>query len=240
MAKRNYDNNYVSITGALGVLNEPALLNWFKVNTAKFCDEESARGKEIGILLHEAFQAHIELQEVRIETKYPDEVTNALKGFMLFKKENPKIKLKKAEIQMVSDTYEINGTLDCLGEENGKLVMIDWKNSKAGIKEKPVVYPEYLWQVSGYSMMYEDIFKIKINTAYAVVLAKDVVAYSLQKIERKEIEEHFNNIILPCIKIYYHQKKGGTDGFNARQRDNRNSKGVREHSQPSTKLPDSF
>jgi len=63
-----------------------------------------------------------------------------------------------------------------------------------------------LWQVSGYSMMYEDIFKVKINTAYAVVLAKDIVAYSLQKIERKEIEKHFENIILPCIKIYYHQK----------------------------------
>lgn len=204
---RAYENDYVSITGALGILNKPALLNWFKFNTAKFCDEESNRGKEIGRILHEAFQAHIELQEVRIETIYPDEVTNALKGFMLFKKENPQIKLKKAEIQMTSETYAINGTLDCLGKEGDEICIVDWKNSKAGKKEKPVIYPEYLWQVSGYSMVYEDIYKVKIESAYVIVFAKDKVAYSLQKIERKEIEAHFENIILPCIKIYYHQKK---------------------------------
>ena len=209
MAKRDYQNDYVSITGSLGVLNKPALLNWFKFNTAKFCDEESTKGKEIGKILHEAFQAHIELQEVQVKTIYPEEVINALKGFLLFKKENPQIKLKKAEIQMVSDTYKVNGTLDCLGNENDKLVMVDWKSSKAGKYDKPIVYPEYLWQVSGYSMMYEDIFKVKISTAYVIVIAKDIVAYSLQKIEREEIKAHFENIILPCIKIYYHQKKGG-------------------------------
>ena len=202
------DNGYVSMTGALGVLNKPALLNWFKYNTAKFCDEESNRGKEIGRILHEGFQANIELQEVKIETIYPEEVTNALKGFMLFKKEHPEIKLEKAEIQMVSDTYKVNGTLDCLGKVNNELVIIDWKNSKAGKKDMPIVYPEYLWQTAGYSMMYEDIFKVKINTAYVVVLAKDIVAYSIEKIERDKIVSHFENIILPCIKIYYYQKNG--------------------------------
>lgn len=206
MARRDYQNDYVSITTALSVLNKPALLNWFKYNTAKFCDEESNRGKEVGKILHNAFQAHIELQEVRVETIYPDEVTNALKGFMLFKKEHPEIKLKKAEIQMISDTYSVNGTLDCVGKEDDELVIVDWKNSKAGKKDKPMVYPEYLWQVSGYSMMYEDIYKVKINTAYVVVLAKDKIAYAIQKIKRKEIEAHFENIMLPCIKIYYYQK----------------------------------
>jgi len=201
------DNGYVSMTGALGVLNKPALLNWFKYNTAKFCDKESNRGKEIGRILHEGFQANIELREVKIETIYPEEVINALKAFMLFKKEHPEIKLEKAEIQMVSDTYKVNGTLDCLGRVNNELVIIDWKNSKIGKKDAPVVYPEYLWQTAGYSMMYEDIFKVKINTAYVVVLAKDAIAYSMQKIERDEIVAHFENIILPCIKIYYHQRR---------------------------------
>src|SRR3990167_11001965 len=206
MAKRDYDNNYVSMTGALGMLNKPALNMWFKFNTAKFCDEESRKGKEIGILLHECFQNHIELNEVKIETEYPIEVMNGLQSFMLFKKEHPEIKLKKAELKMVSETYKVNGTLDCIAEVNGQLSIIDWKNSKAGKNPLPVVYPEYLWQTSGYSMMYEDIYKTFVNSAYAVVFAKDVIAYNIQKIERDEIVSHFNNIILPCIKIYYHQK----------------------------------
>lgn len=203
---RNYQNDYVSMTGALGVLNKPGLMMWYKFNTAKFCDEESRKGKECGTILHEAFQDHIELQEVKVETIYPEEVTNALKGFMLFKKEHPEIKLEKAEILMTSDTYKINGTLDCLGRVNDELVIVDWKNSKIGKKDAPVVYPEYLYQTAGYSMMYEDIFKTKINSAYVVVFAKDAVAYSIQKIERDEIVLHFENIVLPCIKIYYHQK----------------------------------
>jgi ATP-dependent exoDNAse (exonuclease V) beta subunit len=206
--KRLYkDNGYVSMTGAIGILEKPALLHWFKNNTAKFCDKESRRGKEIGTILHEAFQSHIELQEVKIETIYPNEVTNALKGFMLFKKEHPEIKLEKAEIQMVSDTYKVNGTLDVLGKVGDELVLVDWKNSKKGTKDAPAIYPEYLWQLAGYSMMYEDIFKVKINSAYSVVFAKDAVSYSIQKIEREEIIEHFENIVLPCIKIWYHKKK---------------------------------
>jgi len=207
LEKRAYkDNGYVSMTGALSILAKPSLMNWFKYNTAKFCDEESNRGKEIGSILHEAFQNHIELQEVKIETIYPEEVSNALKGFMLFKREHPEIKLEKAEIQMVSDTYKVNGTLDVLGRVDNELVIVDWKNSKVGKKSAPVVYPEYLYQTAGYSMMYEDIFKVKINSAYVVVFAKDAVAYSMQKIGRDEIVAHFENIILPCIKIYYHQK----------------------------------
>ena len=206
--KRAYsDNGYVSMTGALGVLAKPGLMRWFKYNTAKFCDQESEKGKEIGSILHDAFQSHIELQEVKVDTIYPDEVTHALKGFMLFKKEHPEIKLEKAEIQMVSDTYKINGTLDVLGKVGDEMVIVDWKNSKCGKKSAPVVYPEYLYQIAGYSMMYEDLFKEQINHAYAVVFAKDAVAYSIQKIGRDEIVEHFENIILPCIKIWYHQKK---------------------------------
>ena len=206
MARRDYDNEYVSMTQALGVLNKPALMIWYKINTAKFCDEESKKGRELGTILHAAFQSHIELQEVKIKTEYPEEITNALKSFMLFKKEHPEIKLKKAEISMTSETYKVNGMLDCLGEENEELVIVDWKNSKIGKKEKPVVYPEYLFQAAGYSMMYEDVFKIRINSAYVVVFAKDAVAYSVQKMERNEMVAHFENIILPCIKIYYYQK----------------------------------
>jgi len=206
MSKRDYNNDYVSMTTALGVLDKPALSSWFKYNTAKFCDEESKKGKEIGKILHEAFQNHIDLQEVKIETIYPEEVTNALKGFMLFKKEHPEIKLKKAELKMTSDTHRVNGTLDCLGDENKELVIVDWKSSKVDKKNELPIYPEYLWQTSGYSMMYEDIFKIQINHAYAVVFAKNTIRYALQRIERDEIIEHFKNIVLPCIGIYYHKR----------------------------------
>ncbi len=48
MAKRDYDNSYSSVTQILGVLRKIGLEYWFKFNTAKFCDEESNRGKITG------------------------------------------------------------------------------------------------------------------------------------------------------------------------------------------------
>ena len=86
--RRDYGNDYPSVTQALGILRKIGLENWFKYNTAKFCNEESNKGKLIGTQIHEAIQSHIEKEEVKVETQYSEEVMNALNSFMLFKKEN--------------------------------------------------------------------------------------------------------------------------------------------------------
>ena len=88
MAKRQYDNDYVSVTGLLSILSNYGLMEWFKRTPYAQILEESNKGKTIGKQLHDVIQSHIDKQEAKIETEYPEEVSTALKSFMLFKKDN--------------------------------------------------------------------------------------------------------------------------------------------------------
>lgn len=205
MGHRDYKKGYPSVTTILGMLRKIGLEVWFKKNTAEFCDEKSRRGREIGIQIHEAIQAHIEEGKVKIETQYADEVKTALDSFMKFKKEHPEIKLKKAEMQVVSEKYKYNGTLDCLGND-GALAVVDWKTGECKEKMEPVIYDDNIYQVTAYVHGYNEQEKKNIQKAYIVVLAKDAVAYNLREVGRIELEKAFKRVFLPALSIYNYQK----------------------------------
>lgn len=207
MAKRDYRNDYPSVTETLGVLRKIGLEMWFKYNTAKFCDEKSEKGKEIGTQIHELIQRHIELNEMKIETQYPDEVTNAVKSFLLFKKEHPEVKFNLSEIPGTSEKYKFNFTVDCNGTENDIEIVIDWKTGECKKNSKPTIYDEHLYQVSAYVYGYNELKKADIKRACIVCFAKDKIAYNLQWLTEEEIKEHFEEVFLPALKICKHQRK---------------------------------
>lgn len=205
---RDYENDYPSVTQVLGQLAKPALEAWFKKNTPEFIARESAKAKEIGTTLHQAIQDHIELNEVKVATDYPAEVMNTLKSFMLFKKECPQIKLHKAEIKMTSELHKFNGTTDCLGND-GEEVILDWKSGKCGDDIKPPIYDEYVYQVSAYVSLYNEVNKANIKRALILSLAKDKVGYNLKDISEAEIRGSFDNVFLPLLKVWQYKHKEG-------------------------------
>ncbi|MDR1926868.1 MAG: PD-(D/E)XK nuclease family protein [Endomicrobium sp.] len=201
--KRDYNNDYPSVTQALGVLRKIGLEMWYKFRTAKECDEISARGREIGTQIHELIQSYIDGQSPQIETTYEKEVTNAAKSFMLFRKEHPEFVLKKAEMALTDEENGYNGTLDCIAEIDGTSVVLDWKTGECKDKSQPPIYDEYLAQVSAYVNLYDK----GIKDAYIVVFAKDTVCYSLKHLNSKLISFCFKQIFLPALKIYKAQKE---------------------------------
>lgn len=207
MAQRNYQNDYPSVTQILGVLRKIGLENWFKYNTAKFCNEESKKGREIGTLIHKAIQDNIERKEVKVETEYAEEVMTALKSFMLFRKEHPGIALKKAEITLTSEKHKYNGTLDCIGN-TGFPVILDWKTGKCKDKFKPPVYDEYIYQVAAYVYAYNEQEKANIQEAFILALAKDKVAFHLFHLTQQKLKKAFEKVFVPALSIYTHQKGG--------------------------------
>ena len=207
-AKRQYNNDYPSVTEILGVLRKIGLEMWYKFNTAKFCNEESEKGKLIGTQIHEGIHNLIQTGKIEVKTEYAEEVTNALKGFVEFRKAHPEIKLINSEIQMTSEDYKYNGTLDCIAE-NGALIIMDWKTGKCKDKDKPDIYEEYKYQVASSVKAYNEINKANVNKAIILCLAKDKVAYNEYTMEEAEINEHFNNAFLPALKIWNHQHRKG-------------------------------
>ncbi len=201
---RDYDNDYPSVTQIIDVLRKIGLEMWFKANTPEFIKSESTKAKEIGTQLHEAIQSHIELNELKVETQYPDEITNALKSFMLFKKECPQIKLKRSEIKMTSEVWKVNGTLDCVGND-GEEVILDWKSGKAKDDIKPPIYDEYIIQVAAYVGLYNGINNTNISNAYVLSLAKDKITYNLEKVKDETLLVGFR-IFTKCLEIYNDKK----------------------------------
>lgn len=207
MAKRDYQNDYPSVTTILGVLRKIALENWFKFNTLAFINKETEEGKTIGTQIHDAIQQHIEQEEVKVETQYPEQVMNALKGFMQFKKEHPEIKLKRAEMALTSEKYQYNGTLDCIGKIGKDLVLLDWKTGRAKNKDKPDIYDEFRYQVSAYVRAFNETQEGQVKRVFILALAKDKIAYNFEEIPMKDIDEMFGLVFLPALSIYNYQRR---------------------------------
>lgn len=202
---REYDNDYPSVTTILGVLRKIGLEHWYKVNTIDFINKAMSKGRLVGTQTHKAIEHYILTGEAKIETEYPDEVTNTLKSFILFRKENPELLMKLSEEKLTSETYKYNGTLDAPAPP----VLFDWKSTEKKDKEKPPIYDEAKYQTAGYVNLWNEKYPDNpINTVYIVSLAKDAIAYDFYKMEKEEIEGHFNNVFLSCLKIYNHQRKG--------------------------------
>lgn len=202
---RDYENDYPSVTTILGVLRKIGLEFWYQQNTPEFIKRAMVKGRSVGTATHKAIEHFILTGEAKIETEWPDEVTNALKSFMLFRKENPELVMKLAEEKLTSEIYKYNGTLDAPNPP----ILFDWKSTEKKDKEKPPIYDEAKYQTSGYVNLWNEKYPDNlIHTVYIVSLAKDAIAYDIYKMGKEEIDGHFNEVFLPCLKIYNHQRKG--------------------------------
>lgn len=215
MKEKRYDNDYPSVTEVLNVLRKFVLEIWFKNNTSSFIKAESEKGKAIGKTLHEVISNHIEKKRITLETKYPKEVEFALKSFMLFKKEHPEVKLKRAEKPLTSKKYKFNGTPDCDGRIKEEIIF-DWKTGKCYVGTKkevavPKIYDDHIYQVSAYVPLYNEANKKRVRQAGIVALATDKIAYNYLLLAEKVINETFSEIFLPALRIcnYQNKMKGG-------------------------------
>lgn len=205
---RDYDNMYPSVTTIISQLSNYGLMEWFKRTPYDKIIRESSRGKKIGTDMHTAIQNYIETGNAEVSTEYPDEVSIALKSFVLFRKENPKYILKSSEIKLTSDIYKFNGTTDLTVEVDGELWIGDWKSQNVKTADKPKAYEDYFTQVSAYVHLYNEIKLENVKKAVIIVLAKDKVSYSINEIDEETIIGEFNNVFLPLLKIweYRHAK----------------------------------
>ena len=99
------------------------------------------------------------------------------------------------------------GDVDGIVEINGRGLMLEWKSGKPNKKGELVIYPEHIYQVSMYWVGYEIQFKKKIKRAIVAMFDKTSINYAIRGVERDEIQEAFENVCIPVIKIYNSQKR---------------------------------
>ena len=144
-----------SVTGVIGRFKDSGgLLYW--ANQAgldgKTLDQARAPASAAGTFAHEMVEARLRKDAWQAPAVYDPAVLEAANeayaAYLRWEAMN-RMKVRYAEVALVSETYQFGGQIDAIGEIGGDLVLIDWKTSNA-------VYGDYLLQLAAYKQLWEE------------------------------------------------------------------------------------
>jgi len=189
------------VTTILGILSKPALVKWANnlglqgIDSSKYVDEKAS----IGTLAHQMIADYLRGIETDTSEYSKVQINQAENSVLSFFKweESHKIIPILIEEPLISEQYRFGGTIDCLGEVNGELCLIDFKTSRG-------IFPEMLIQVAAYTKLLAE-YNYQIKSARILRIGRtedegfdDRVVTSIDK--RWEVFCH-------CLGIYNLQKE---------------------------------
>ena len=160
-------NKYPSITTVLSEYNRKAIFEWRERVGAEEANKVSGKASNRGTKLHKACEDYINNLVPVFKTPFEQDLFKRFKP-ILHRIDN----VYAQELRMYSDHLRIAGTVDCVGEFDGKLSVIDFKTST---KQKESSYIEnYFMQCSAYAIMFEEQFGIPVaQTVVAIAIEDD-------------------------------------------------------------------
>lgn len=167
-----------SVTTVLSLLSEDGIKAWKSRVGAEEADKVSSRALANGNELHLIIEKYLDNKPI---TEFKNPVS--LKLFEQAKDELHKINnIKAQEVQLYSIKIGVAGRVDCIGEYNKVLSVIDFKSSR---KKKTKSYiKSYFLQATCYALMFEELTGTKIDQIVVLVSAEDGTVNAF--IENKE------------------------------------------------------
>jgi ATP-dependent exoDNAse (exonuclease V) beta subunit len=159
-------NKYPSITTVLSEYSRKGIYEWRQRVGDEAANRISGKASTRGTKLHKACEDYINNLEPEFRTPFERD---------LFKRFTPTLhrinNVYAQEIRMYSDHLRIAGTVDCIGEFDGKMSVIDFKTSA---KEKDKEYIEnYFMQCSAYAIMFEEQYGIPVSQTVVAIAVED-------------------------------------------------------------------
>ena len=150
------NESYPSITTVLGAQSKQGILEWKKRVGEDVANHISNQAATRGTAVHNMVEDHLNNINVDEVEKYKKQFLPRMM-FNVLKPELTKINnIRLQEAAMYSSDYTVAGRVDCIGEYDGVLSVIDFKTST---KEKSEDWIEnYFIQGSAYSQMYKEHF----------------------------------------------------------------------------------
>jgi len=142
---------YPSITTILGVGEKEWLTNWKNMLGEKKANKERDRCAKRGSAVHELAEKYLNNETIDIK-KYHHEYINDFNKLKL--KLNAVDNIRGQELALYSDTLKVAGRVDCIGEYNGVLSVIDFKTSTNN-KYKQWIF-DYFLQTTAYAIMWHE------------------------------------------------------------------------------------
>lgn len=196
------NDKYPSVTTVLGDTmskeKEQRLNDWRLMLGPKQALKETKRCTDRGTAVHEMAELYLKNVEDPTGRHKPE-------NYKLFNQ--IKIHLSKInnihalEIPLYSDTLRLAGRVDCIGEYNGALSVIDFKTSNNN-KDNKMVY-DYKLQATAYALMYHEMFDVQIDD---IIILMAVERGLVPIIFKDKIDEYIEPLV-KRINTFYNKRK---------------------------------
>ena len=191
-------NKYPSITTILGSGDKPWLNDWRQSLGFEKADKEMKRAADRGTAVHLMVERFLDNEEAPTRGMQIDHVTefNTLR-LHLKKIDN----ILTQESALWSDLLRCAGRVDCIGEYQGKLSIIDFKTSTTS-KNMDMIQ-NYWLQTTAYAIMFQERYGIQIDQA---VIIMSVERGAVPLVFKQPIEQYIEPLLVTINN--YHIKKG--------------------------------
>ena len=178
---------YHSVTTVTGHKKSAFFAEWRRKNP-----KESRRVLTRGNKLHTAIENYLNNEEDFLSNLGPNE-------YILFEQLLPELNsidnITCQEVALWSDTLELAGRVDCIGEYNGKMSVIDFKGSTRNKRKEDI--DNYFMQATAYAIMWQERTGIKIDNIAILMSCEDGTVSVFESSPMKHTRDLFQ-----CIQDY--------------------------------------
>lgn len=192
------NNHYPSITTILGAGDKPWLKEWREGMGEERAAAEMKRAADRGTAVHDMVEKYLNNETKPTAGHMIDHIAEftSLKLFL-----KPINNILTQESALWSDTLRTAGRVDCIGEYEGKLSIIDFKTS-SGEKRSDQIHDYYL-QTTAYALMFQERYDIQIDN---LVIIMSVEKGPMPLVFKQTVEPWIEPLILRINK--YHKEYG--------------------------------
>lgn len=158
------NNHYPSVTTVLGAGEKPWLAEWRESMGEERAAAETKRAADRGTAVHAMVEKHLD-NDPNPTAGHMIEHIAEFRSLRLFLQ--PINNILTQESALWSDTMRLAGRVDCIGEYDGKLSIIDFKTS-SGEKRSDQIKDYYL-QTTAYALMFQERYGIQIDNIVIIM-----------------------------------------------------------------------
>ena len=190
-------NEYPSITTMLGHKEKPHLVAWQQSLGTVKADKEKQRCADRGTAVHEMVEDYLN----NVENPTKGRAADHVRGFNQLKFKLNKIdNIRMQEAGLYSDVLRLAGRVDCIGEYNGVLSVIDFKTSNNN-KDVEMI-EDYFLQATAYAIMWHELTSEAI-TDITILMS---VEKGMVPLEFRDTIDKYVEPLLMRINEYYRNR----------------------------------
>ena len=181
-----------SVTTVVGAQKKQAIMEWRRRVGEEVANKISRQATSRGTNVHTLCEKYLNNEE--LGEMMPD-------AFEMFRSLKPLLNrinnIHYQEVALWSEQLGLAGRVDCIGEFDGVLSVIDFKTSKKIKKLEDI--QDYFWQTTAYALMYEELVGQPINDLVIIMAVQDEKPILF----KQKTQDHIGGLVKAID--YYHK-----------------------------------